>query len=443
MNKEDIIRKIKEEGISYIRLIFTDLSGILKNVEVPSTLIDKILDGKVTFDGSSIEGFVRIVESDMLLKPCLDTFRVFSWENSDYGKVAGIFCDINTPAGEPFKGDTRKVLKDAIKRLNDMGYDSFHVGFEPEFYLLRTDEEGNPKIEYTDEGSYFDLAPTDTQVDCRRAIIAELTASGFDIEAGHHEVGPGQHEINFTHDEVLTACDNVQLFKLIVKNVARRFGVHATFMPKIRADIAGSGMHTNMSIFNKEQQNIFFDEKGELGLSQEAYYFIGGINHYIKDICVLTNSSVNSYKRLVPGFEAPCYVSYSDSNRSALIRIPASRGKSTRCELRMVDPTCNPYLAMAAVLIAGLDGIANKIDPGKPIREDIFKLSEQERKEKGIDHVPYDLYNALLTFKESEISHRILNDHLLERFITSKTHEWDDYRKQVHEWEIRRYINKY
>jgi glutamine synthetase len=354
-----------------------------------------------------------------------------------------MFCDIYTPSGEVFKGDTRRVLKNAIKKLNELGYDSFHIGFEPEFYLLKIDNEGNPIIEYTDEGSYFDLAPVDTQVDCRRAIVNELIKAGFDIEAGHHEVGPGQHEINFAHDEVLTSCDNVQLFKLIVKNVAHRFNVHATFMPKISADIAGSGMHTNMSIFNKEGENIFYDKNGELELSKEAYYFIGGINKHIRSICVLTNSSVNSYKRLVPGFEAPCYVSYSDSNRSALIRIPASRGRSTRCELRMVDPTCNPYIAMAAVLISGIDGIKNKIDPGNPVREDIFRLSDQERKNKGIENVPGDLYQAICVFKESEIAHEILNDHLFERFITAKSREWDDYRKQVHDWEIKRYINRY
>jgi glutamine synthetase len=443
MNKEEIKTRIINNDISYIRLIFTDLSGILKNVEVPSTQIDRILDGKVTFDGSSIEGFVRIVESDMLLVPDLDTYREFSWENNQYGKVAGMFCDIYTPSGEIFKGDTRRVLKNAILKLKELGYDSFHIGFEPEFYLLKTDKNGNPLIKYTDEGSYFDLAPVDTQVDCRRAIVNELIKSGFDIEACHHEVGPGQHEINFAHDEVLSSCDNVQLFKLIVKNIARRFNVHATFMPKIKADIAGSGMHTNMSIFNKQGDNIFYDKNGELELSKEAYYFIGGINKHIQSICLLTNSSVNSFKRLVPGFEAPCYVSYSDANRSALIRIPSSRGRSTRCELRMVDPTCNPYIAMSAVLIAGIDGIKNKIDPGKPIHDDIFKLSDAERKEKGIKNLPNNLYDAITSFKESSIAHEILNDHLFNKIITAKTLEWDEYRKQVHEWEIRRYINRY
>lgn len=442
ITKEEILRVIEEANVRYIRLMFTDMSGILKNVEVPVELIDKILENKVTFDGSSIEGFVRILESDMLLYPDLNTFRVCTWEKSENGSVAAFFCDIYTPKGFPFIGDTRRVLKDSIKKMNAMGYSSFNIGFEPEFYLLKIDQNGKPLVEFPDQGSYFDLAPIDTQVDCRRAIIAELIKAGFKVEAGHHEAGPSQHEINFLYNDVLTSCDNVILFKLIVKNVAKRFNVHATFMPKPKKGIAGSGMHANLSLF-KGESNAFYDKNGELELSKDCYYFIGGVLNRVQEIMAITNPTINSYKRLVSGFEAPCYVAYSDSNRSALVRIPASRGNSTRCELRSVDPTCNPYLAMALVLESGLEGIVNQMDPGKPLHEDIFAMNAKQRRSKGIYELPYNLYEACKELEKSKFAQNILGEHIYKKFMEAKAFEWNEYRTQVHQWEIDEYLERH
>lgn len=443
MTKDEIIQKVSEHNVKYIRLLFTDLNGILKNVEVPANQMERILAGKVTFDGSSIEGFVRIVESDMLLRPDLDSFRLFPWENGGAGKVAGFFCDIFKPNGEPFEGDTRRVLKEVVKQMKVDGYQQFNIGFEPEFYLFPLDAKGEVIVDAMDDGGYFDLAPVDTGVECRRAIIHELMEAGFEIEAGHHEVGPGQHEVNFLYKDVLTACDNVQLFKMIVRNVARRFNLHATFMPKPIRGIAGSGMHANMSLFKDSRHNAFYEENGKMQLSQAAYYFIGGVLNRIREIIAVTNPIINSYKRLVSGFEAPVYIAYSDHNRSALIRVPASRGLGTRLELRMVDPSCNPYLAMALVLAAGLEGIHEQRDPGEPTRRDIFQMSAIEREEAHIVSIPSDLKEAIEVFSKSQFSEKIIGKHLFDKFILSRHLELQDYRQEVHQWEIKRYINRF
>ncbi len=441
MDKNDVISLIKEHNVQYIRLMFADLLGNLKNVEVPSTQIEKILDNKITFDGSSIEGFVRILESDMRLHPDVNSFKIFEWEKITEGKVAGLFCDVYSPDGTPFVGDTRAVLKRAIAKMKEAGFNSFNIGLEPEFYLLKEDSSSNISLEVTDTGGYFDLAPVDLAVDCRRDIIFELIRAKFDIEAGHHEVGPGQHEINFKYADALESSDNLMLFKLIVKNVARRHGMYATFMPKIKSKIAGSGMHTNMSLSNKDGSNAFYDPNGNLELSKTAFSFIGGIMNHVLEFCSVTNPTVNSYKRLVPGYEAPCYVAYSDSNRSALVRIPASKEASTRCELRMVDPSCNPYLALACILAAGLDGIAKNIPVSNPVREDIFAMTNEERASLGINNLPDNLRDAISITEKSTFVKDVLGEFIHKKFLYAKSLEWDDYRTTVHDWEIERYLS--
>jgi len=442
-SKAEIRDLVQREDVQYIRLIFTDLSGILKNVEIPVSQLERMLDNNVAFDGSSVEGFVRIIESDMLLHPDLDTFRIATWEHSQTGKVAACFCTVCGQDGQPFEGDGRVVLMRAVERMKAAGFSSFHIGFEPEFYLLKTDECGRPIIEQTDSGSYFDLAPIDTQVDCRRAIIHELIKAGFEVEAGHHEVGPGQHEINFMHADVVSSCDQVLLFKLIVKNVAKRFGVHATFMPKPKQGIAGSGMHTNMSLFDAEGKNAFYDPQGRMQLSDITYQFIAGVMEHVIGFCAVTNPTVNSYKRLVSGYEAPCYVAYSDRNRSALIRIPAPRGSRTRCELRMVDPTCNPYLAMAVVLEAGMDGIQRKLEPKEPMHVDLFSLSHDEREALGVRELPRNLMEAYEAMAHSQLVRHVFGESLFQKFLRSREMEWNEYRQYVSSWEVQKYCERF
>ena len=354
----DIRREVKEKNVTFLRLMFSDILGVMKNVEIPATdeQLDKVLSNKAMFDGSSIEGFVRINESDMYLYPDLDTWTVFPWGDEN-GAVAGLICDIYTSAGEPFAGDPRGNLKKALRHMEEVGYKSFNLGPEPEFFLFKLDEQGNPTLEVNDKGGYFDLAPTDLADNTRREIVNVLTEMGFDVEASHHEVAVGQHEIDFKYTDVLKACDNIQIFKLVVKTIARKHGLYATFMAKPKYGIAGSGMHCNMSLFT-EEGNAFFDPEDPRGmqLSQDAYYFLGGLMKHAYNYTAIINPTVNSYKRLVPGYEAPVYIAWAGSNRSPLIRVPASRGMGTRLELRSVDPMANPYLALAVLLEAGLDG---------------------------------------------------------------------------------------
>ena len=369
----DIRREVKEKNVTFLRLMFSDILGVMKNVEIPATdeQLDKVLSNKAMFDGSSIEGFVRINESDMYLYPDLDTWTVFPWGDEN-GAVAGLICDIYTSAGEPFAGDPRGNLKKALRHMEEVGYKSFNLGPEPEFFLFKLDEQGNPTLEVNDKGGYFDLAPTDLADNTRREIVNVLTEMGFDVEASHHEVAVGQHEIDFKYTDVLKACDNIQIFKLVVKTIARKHGLYATFMAKPKYGIAGSGMHCNMSLFT-EEGNAFFDPEDPRGmqLSQDAYYFLGGLMKHAYNYTAIINPTVNSYKRLVPGYEAPVYIAWAGSNRSPLIRVPASRGMGTRLELRSVDPMANPYLALAVLLEAGLDGIINKIDAPDPVETNL------------------------------------------------------------------------
>lgn len=446
-SKDDIRRICKEENIRYIRMMFTDMMGMLKNVEIPVTRLEDALDNSVMFDGSSIEGFVRIYEADMFLHPDLDTFLVLSWENTLYGKVARFICDVYRPGhdGEhvPFEGDPRGILKRNLEKMKKMGYKAFNCGVEPEFFLFKLNDKGQPTLEFNDHGGYFDLAPVDCAEDCRRDIVLELQKIGFTIEAAHHEVSTGQHEINFKFDSAVEACDNVQTFKLVVKNIARRHGLHATFMPKPVEGINGSGMHVNCSLLTNDGKNAFYDETTPNQLSETANRWISGILKHAKGFCLMTNPIVNSYKRIVPGFEAPCYISWSDSNRSTMIRIPAARGLKTRTEVRSVDVAANPYLAIAAILRAGLDGIEGNCPMVAPIYENLYALNDEERQALGVDSLPSNLYDAVIEFKKDPLILEAMGDHIVNKMIEAKTIEWNEYRRHVSEWEIKRYINRY
>ncbi|MGA5687653.1 type I glutamate--ammonia ligase [Cytobacillus pseudoceanisediminis] len=439
--KEDIKRIAEEENVKFVRLQFTDILGTIKNVEIPISQLEKALDNKMMFDGSSIEGFVRIEESDMNLYPDLDTWVVFPW-TAEKGKVARLICDIYNPDGTPFLGDPRSNLKRILAEMEELGYSDFNLGPEPEFFLFKLDQAGEPTLELNDNGGYFDLAPTDLGENCRRDIVLELEEMGFEIEASHHEVAPGQHEIDFKYADALTACDQIQTFKLVVKTIARKHGLHATFMPKPLFGVNGSGMHCNVSLF-KDGKNAFFNETSDLQLSEDARHFIAGIINHATAFTAVTNPIVNSYKRLVPGYEAPCYVAWSAQNRSPLIRIPASRGVSTRVEVRSVDPAANPYLAMAVLLKAGLDGIKNKLTPPAPVDRNIYVMNKQEREEEGIKDLPATLAAALDELKNDEVIVSALGDHIFEHFIEAKEIEWDMFRTQVHPWEREQYLSMY
>ena len=431
----------KDNNVQFLRLMFTDLFGVIKNVEVPISQLDKLLENKLMFDGSSIDGFVRIEESDMYLYPDLSTWMVFPW-GSEHGKVARIICEVYTSDRKPFAGDPRNNLIRALQDMKDEGFTDFNIGPEPEFFLLKLDENGKPTTHLNDQGSYFDLAPVDLGENCRRDIVLELENMGFDVEASHHEVAPGQHEIDFKYADALTAADNIQTFKLVVKTVARKYNLHATFMPKPLDGINGSGMHLNMSLFNKEG-NAFYDEKGELQLSQKAYWFLGGLLKHARSYTAVCNPIVNSYKRLVPGYEAPVYVAWSGSNRSPLIRVPSSKGLSTRFEVRSVDPSANPYLAIAAVLEAGLDGIRNQIEPDDSVDRNIYRMNVQERHEEHIQDLPSTLHNALKEFEKDDVMRKVLGDHIFQSFLEAKKLEWASYRQEVTQWERDQYLEMF
>ncbi|MBM7650160.1 glutamine synthetase [Bacillus ectoiniformans] len=439
--REDIMNLAREENVKFVRLQFTDILGTIKNVEIPVSQLEKALDNEMMFDGSSIEGFVRIEESDMKLYPDLDTWVVFPW-TAEKGKVARMICDIYKPDGTPFEGDPRNNLKRLLEEMKEHGFTNFNLGPEPEFFLFKLDVNGQPTLELNDNGGYFDLAPTDLGENCRRDIVLELEEMGFEIEASHHEVAPGQHEIDFKYADALAACDDIQTFKLVVKTIARKHGLHATFMPKPLFGVNGSGMHCNMSLF-KDGKNAFYDENGELELSETAYQFIAGTVKHASAFTAITNPTVNSYKRLVPGYEAPCYVAWSGQNRSPLIRIPASRGMSTRVEVRSVDPAANPYLAMAVLLQAGLDGIKNGMTPPPAVDRNIYAMNKEEREAEGVEDLPATLAEALEVLKKSEVIKSALGEHIFEHFVEAKEIEWDMFRTQVHPWEREQYLQMY
>lgn len=436
-SKEDIIRLADENDVEFIRMQFTDIFGQMKNVAITRAQLEKALNNQIMIDGSSIEGFTRIHESDQYLHPDLDTFVILPWR-PQHERVARLICDVYNPDGTPFVGDPRHVLKNVLDKAAKLGY-TFNVGPECEFFLFDTDEHGRPTTQTSDEAGYFDLGPLDHGEGTRREICIALEAMGFEIEASHHEVAAGQHEIDFKYADALTAADNIMTFKLAVKTIAQRNGLHATFMPKPIFGMNGSGMHTNMSLF-KDGKNIFFDENGERKLSREAYSFIAGLLEHAKSLVAVTNPLVNSYKRLVPGYEAPVYLAWSASNRSALIRIPAARGQSTRVELRCPDPSCNPYLALAVCLAAGLDGIERGLVPPEEVTENIFSMDARTRADNGIDNLPGTLFEALELMKRDPLMADTLGPHAYESFLAGKYHEWDAYRTQVTEWEIEQYM---
>lgn len=438
--KQEIMDMIEEEDVEFIRLQFTDMFGTMKNVAITVSQLEKALNNKCMFDGSSIDGFTRIEESDMYLYPDLDTFTIFPWRPQQ-GKVARFICDIYRPDGTPFEGDPRYVLKKVLKEANDMGY-TFDVGPECEFFLFHTDDNGNPTTLTHEKAGYFDLGPVDLGENARRDMVLNLESMGFEVEASHHEVAPAQHEIDFKYDNALVTADNIMTFKLTIKSIAKRHGLHATFMPKPKSGINGSGMHINMSL-SKDGKNIFADSADKNGLSKEAYSFIAGIMNHIKGMTVLTNPLVNSYKRLVPGYEAPVYIAWSATNRSPLIRIPASRGEGTRIELRCPDPTANPYMVLAVCLAAGLEGIKNNLKPVDSIDKNIFEMTEEQKIEDGIEHLPENLCDAIEKFEEDEFVKDVLGKHISSNYINAKKKEWQQYRTQVTEWEIEEYLHKF
>ncbi|MBR7147180.1 MAG: type I glutamate--ammonia ligase [Oscillospiraceae bacterium] len=438
--KEDIIRIVREEHIQFVRMQFVDIFGQLKNVTVPASQIDKAVSGQIMFDGSSIEGFTRIEESDQYLHPDLDSFCVLPW-NQEFGVCARMICDVYNPDGTPFSGDPRGILRRVLDDAASMGY-TFNVGPECEFFLFKTDAEGKPTTKTNDEVGYFDQGPLDTGELTRRRICLALEKIGFEIEASHHENAAGQHEIDFKYADALTAADNIMTFKLAVKTLAQKDGLHATFMPKPIYGVAGNGMHTNMSLF-KDGKNAFYDPDGDRQLSPIAYQFIAGVLEHIGGICALTNPLVNSYKRLVSGYEAPCYLSWSTCNRSALIRVPTPRGSSTRVELRSPDPSCNPYLALAVCLAAGLDGIRRGLTPPPEITENIYEFTPEQRAEHGISSLPSSLKQALDALRGDEYLCNTLGRHALTQYLAGKESEWESYCTRVSSWEIERYITIY
>ncbi|PHR24664.1 MAG: type I glutamate--ammonia ligase [Desulfotalea sp.] len=442
MTREEIMQIIEDENIQFFRLQFVDIFGFMKNVALPKSQIEKALDGNMMFDGSSIDGFVRINESDMYLKPDYDTFTVLPWRNKEGVAAARIICDVHKSDGTPFAGCPRVNLKRVLAEAKELGY-TMNVGTEAEFFLFEKDEKGRATTITNDVAGYFSLDPEDTGNDCRREIIETLEKMGFEIEASHHEVAEGQHEINFKYADALTAADNTVTFKWVVKSVAAKHNLHATFMPKPIFGINGSGMHTNQSLFNLDGTNAFFDESDPLQLSKVAYSYIAGSLKNARAFTAVTNPLVNSYKRLVPGYEAPVYCAWSASNRSALVRIPASRGISTRTEIRSPDPTCNPYLALAMMLNAGLDGVKNNLTPPDAVNKDIFQMSPAQMDEEGIVVLPADLKEAVEAFAANPISKETLGEHIFSKFIEAKEKEWESYRIAVTDWELKEYLDIY
>lgn len=440
VTKDDILKEAFEKGVKFIRLQFTDIFGVLKNIAIPIKQLEKALDGEMMFDGSSIEGFARIEESDMYLRPDLNSFVIFPWRPAEVG-IARLMCDVYNSDGIPFEGCPRSTLKKVLAEAADLGY-KLYVGPELEFFLFHVDSEGRPTTITHDKAGYFDMAPVDLGENARRDMILNLAQMGFEIEASHHEVAPGQHEIDFKYSDALEMADKMVTFRFVVRTIAQKHGLHATFMPKPVFGINGSGMHVNQSLF-KDGLNAFDDPESPMGLSSIAYHYIAGIMAHAKSFTAITNPTINSYKRLVPGYEAPCYIAWSGRNRSPLIRIPAKRGSSTRIELRSPDPSCNPYLALAVQLKAGLDGINKKMIPPPAVDLNIFAMDDKRRNELGIDSLPGDLKEALIELSKDEIIKEALGEHIYNRFFSAKMKEYDSFRIAVHQWEIDKYLETY
>jgi glutamine synthetase len=437
---KDVLELARQLDVRFLRLQFTDILGVNKNVEVPASQFHKALAGDMMFDGSSIEGFVRVEESDMLLAPDLTTFRVFPWGDPD-ARVARLICDINLPSGEPFPGDPRGALRRIIGEAAAMGY-TMNAGMEAEFFMFKRGVNDEPTTRTHDVGGYFDLAPVDLGEDARRAIVDDLEQMGFEVEAAHHEVAFGQHEIDFRYADALTTADNIATFRFVVKAVAQRFGLAASFMPKPIFGQSGSGMHTHQSLF-KGKLNAFWDEQAQWQLSETALHYIGGLLKHARGCCAITNPLVNSYKRLVPGYEAPVNVAWSMRNRSPMLRIPERRGLGTRVEHRVPDPAANPYLALAVMLAAGLDGIRTKADHREPVNENIWEMSHREKRRLRIDDLPQNLSEACDELEKNEVVTTALGPHITSQFLAAKRQEWSEYITQVSQWELDNYLAKY
>lgn len=439
--RDDIKGFIKEYNIKFIKLQFVDINGQVKNISIPSEQIDKALDNEIMLDGSSIKGFRSIETSDMFFHPDINSFQILPWREQNGINSARLICDIYNADGTPFEGCPRCNLKRVMQAAEKMGF-SMNVGPEAEFFLFAKDKNGDVTTETQDRAGYYDVGPEDLGEDVRSDIVLTLQEMGFDIEASHHEVADGQHEIDFRYTDILTAADNVTTFKVAVKAIAAKHNLHATFMPKPIYGINGSGMHCNVSLF-KDGKNAFYDENAEYQLSETAKYAVGGMLKHVKSFTAITNPLVNSYKRLVPGYEAPVYLAWSLANRSALLRVPAKRGVSTRVELRSPDPACNPYLAFAAILEACIDGIRNKIDPPAPVESNIYKLTSKERKKQRIDSLPGSLAEALEHLDKSLVAQAALGEHIHKEFMTAKKKEWDSFRTYVSQWELDKYLERY
>ena len=443
--KKDILRLVEEEDVQFIRLQFADLFGNLKNVAVTAGQLKRVLDQGYVFDGSCVEGFLHDNDMDMFLWPDLDTLAIFPWRPQQ-GKVARLICDIRRPDGTVYSGDPRGILKRAVKHAEEMGY-QFDVGPECEFFLFHTNDEGNPTTFSHERAGFFDMSPIDLGENTRRDIILTLEEMGFEVESSYHEVAPAQHQIDFRYGEALLTADNIMTFKLAVKTIAKRFGLRATFMPKPRTGMNGSSMHTNMSL-SKDGKNIFQDPADPNGLSKEAYWFIGGLLKHARGMTAVTNPLVNSYKRIFPaqtmaGYTAPSYVSWSAVNRSQLIRIPALRGDNARIELRLPDPSCNPYLALAVCLEAGLDGIKNQLMPPAPADRDVRKMTEEERLASGIEPLPRNLEEALQALEADGLVREVLGEDISRSYIQAKRREWEEYCAQVSEWETEQCLYRF
>ena len=436
-SKEHVLKMAKEHDVKFIRLWFTDILGFLKSFAITVEELEEAMEEGMGFDGSSIEGFARIDESDMVALPDPTTFYVLPGKLREQHAVARMFCDIMMPGGEPFEGDPRYILKRNLKRAADLGY-TFYVGPELEYFYFR-DTDGTEPL---DHGGYFDLTPRDAATDMRKETVLTLEEMNIGVEYSHHEVAPSQHEIDMRYTDAMTMADNVMAYRLVVKEVALKYGVYATFMPKPVLGINGSGMHVHQSLF-KGERNAFFDAKDAYHLSQEARYYIAGLLKHAPEITAVCNQWVNSYKRLVPGYEAPVYISWARRNRSDLIRVPEyrpGREKATRIEFRSPDPACNPYLAFSVMPAAGLEGIEKKYEVPDPVEENVYDMSEEERIGRGIDTLPSSLLEAIHLTEKSELVRKALGDHVFDAFIKNKKIEWDQYRTQVSEYELKRYL---
>lgn len=438
---QDIVKEAKEKKVKLLRLQFVDMHGMPKSMSVHVDQLEKALNNEIMLDGSSIAGFRTIETSDMYFYPDLSTFAIMPW--TENGRVtARVICDIYNPDGTPFEGCPRNNLKRVLKEAQKLGF-TFNIGPELEFFLFKRNPDGTISTETHDSAGYYDIGPDDMGELVRGEIVDTLESLGFEMEADHHEVARGQHEIDFKYADALSQADNVTTVKIVTRMIAAKHGLHASFMPKPVFGVNGSGMHCNMSLASLEGKNAFYDEKGDYQLSQTSLHFIGGLLKNIRGITAVTNPLVNSYKRLVPGYEAPVYIAWSAANRSALLRVPAKRGNATRVELRSPDPSANPYLAFAVMLLAGLDGVKNKIDPPNPVTANIYKLSADERKVQNIPALPGSLYEALEELKQSVVAKEALGEHIFNEYIKAKTIEWDAYRTDVTPWEIERYMSRY